>query len=103
MRKPGSDVRKRIVDILFVLKKAHGYEIAKIYNKLFPKVSVRLIYYHLNKGLSLEEFKVENIRNERGNFSWGDKVERKYYSLGRNASPNPSMKLIERVKRLAGK
>jgi len=48
---------------------------------------MRSIYYHLNKGVKLEEFKVEKIKTEQGDYSWGGQAEKIYYTLGPNAKP----------------
>jgi len=42
-----SEIRQNIVEILFYLKRAYGYDIYKVYIKIFPKVTLRSIYYHL--------------------------------------------------------
>lgn len=96
-RKPGSEVRQRIVDILYVLGKSYPYKIAKIYNKIFPKVTIRVIYYHLKKGVSLNLFKLEEIKASEGNFSWGRRVEHVYYSLGENANPSLTTEIYEEI------
>ena len=49
---------------------------------------MRSIYYHLKKGTSLNEFKINKIEKERGQYSWGNEVEKIYYSLGPNANPS---------------
>lgn len=79
----GSVVRQNIIELLFYLKKAYGYEIHKIYLDLFPSVSQRLIYYHLKKGVDTGEFIVKHIRSEKGNYSWGETAEKVYYSIGK--------------------
>ena len=56
---------------------------------------MRSIYYHLKKGLALEEFKIDQIKQEKGDYSWGATAEKIYYALGKNAKP----KIDERVKR----
>jgi hypothetical protein len=83
----GSNVRQNIVEILFFKKKAYAYEIYKDYIKLFPKVTLRLIYYHLNMGSKTKEFEIESIKKQPGDYSWGENAERIYYKLGKNASP----------------
>ena len=80
-----SQIRQNIIEILFYMKKAYGYQIAKVYNEIFPEVSQRSIYYHLKKGLTTEEIVAEEIKEEKGNFSWGTKVEKIYYTLGKHA------------------
>ena len=89
-----SAIRQRIVEILYFLKEGYGYEISKIYMAVYPKVTMRSIYYHLNRGVSLGEFKVNRIKAEKGNYSWGPEAQKKYYALGSNAKP----KMDKRVK-----
>ena len=89
-----SEVRNNIIEILYFLGKAYGYDIYKHYIELFPKTTMRNIYYHLKKGVSLEELKVEKIQKEEGNYSWGTTAEKIYYKLGPNANP----KINEKVK-----
>ena len=89
-----STVRQNIVEILYFVGKAYGYEIYKHYVALFPKVTLRLIYYHLQKGVSLGEFKVEKVASVKGDYSWGPSAEKIYYSLGENARPA----CVERVR-----
>lgn len=82
-----SQIRQNVVEILFYLKKGYGYQIAKIYNEIFPSVTQRSIYYHLRKGVQLKEISVHTVEQEEGHFSWGTIVEKIYYSLGENAQP----------------
>jgi len=96
----GSIIRQNIIDLLFVLKEAYGYEITKYYNQLFPKTTQRNIYYHLNKGVMTGEFKVKRIKQEQGSYSWGRTAEKKYYALGKEAKPNPSEKLIKEINKI---
>lgn len=86
----GSEVRQHIIDILFFMEAAYGYEIYKQYVRLFPKITLRLIYYHLRKGVELEELSISEIRQEKGEYSWGKQAEKIYYSLGPQANPNPA-------------
>lgn len=83
-----STIRQNIIEILYFMKEGYGYDIYKAYIKIFPKVTMRSIYYNLKKGMSLGEFKVSQIKVEKGDFSWGAQVEKKYYSLGKNAKPS---------------
>jgi hypothetical protein len=83
----GSDVRQNMIEILFKHKELHGYELYKIYCDLFPKVSQRLIYYHLKRGVSLNEFRVVRVHKKEGNYSWGGSVENIIYSIGLSAKP----------------
>ncbi len=89
-RPVGSKVRQNMIDILFFAKKAYGYEIHQIYVDLFPKVTQRLIYYHLSKGLETNELIIHSVTKEKGNYSWGESVEKTYYSLGSKAVPKKS-------------
>src|SRR3989344_3238794 len=82
-----SIIRQNILEILFYLKKGYGYQIARIYNEIFPKVTQRSIYYHLRKGVLTQEIIVQAIKQEQGEYSWGKVVEKTYYSLGKNANP----------------
>lgn len=82
-----SEIRQNIVEILFFMKEGYGYEIYKAYVAIFPKVTMRSIYYHLKKGISLNEFKVSKIEKEKGDYSWGGEAEKIYYGLGNNAKP----------------
>lgn len=91
----GSKVRENIVNILLFMKKGYGYEVHKVYLDLFPGVSQRLIYYHLKKGLSRDEFEVEAIKKEEGVYSWGNNAEKTYYKLGKNANP----RIIKKIKK----
>ena len=82
-----SEIRQNIIEILYFMKHGYGYNIYKAYIAIFPKVTMRSIYYHLKKGTSLEEFKVEKIEKEKGNYSWGGEAEKIYYTLGPKAKP----------------
>ena len=90
-----SEIRQNMVEILFYMKEGYGYEIYKVYVAIFPKVTMRSIYYHLKKGLSLKEFKVSKVEKEKGDYSWGPEAEKTYYSLGENAKPVGSDKIKE--------
>lgn len=77
-----SGVRQNIIEILATKKQAYGYEIWNLYKQKFGPVSMRLIYYHLKKGVSLNEFKVQKVVSEKGDYSWGPEAQKIYYSLG---------------------
>ena len=89
-----SKVRDNIIEILYFIKKAYGYDIYKHYIQLFPKTTMRNIYYHLKKGLALKEFAIDKIEKEQGEYSWGSIAEKIYYKLGPNSTP----KIDKRVK-----
>lgn len=97
----GSAIRQNIVEILYFLKQGYGYDIYKVYKEAFPSVTLRSIYYHLKKGLQLEEFKIERIKSEKGNYSWGESAEKIYYSLGKNAKPSSNIKVKKAIDNLA--
>lgn len=78
-------IRQNIVDLLFVLGNATGYEIAKLYPKYFSRCTQRVIYYHLRKGTGLGIFSVDKIAVTSGSYSWGPTSEKIYYSVGPNA------------------
>ena len=76
------------------MKQGYGYNIYKVYISIFPKATMRSIYYHLNKGIETGEFKIKSVKSEKGNYSWGPSAEKVYYSLGKSAEP----KISKRVK-----
>ncbi|MBI4441100.1 hypothetical protein HY639_02955 [Candidatus Woesearchaeota archaeon] len=82
-----SEIRQNIVEILAYMGEGYAYSIYKIYREVFPPVTMRSIYYHLKKGLTLGEFKVTRTEKERGDYSWGGEAEKIYYTLGTCASP----------------
>ena len=88
-----SEIRQNIIDILYFMKKGYGYDIYKAYSAVFPKPTLRVIYYHLKKGLELNEFKIKEIKKEKGDYSWGANAEKIYYSLGPNAKPSMNLKV----------
>jgi DNA-binding transcriptional ArsR family regulator len=94
-----SQIRQNVIEILHYLGRGYGYQIAKIYNEIFPEVTQRSVYYHLRKGVLIGEISVHKVEQEKGDFSWGQMVEKKYYSLGGKADP----KGVKRVKEFLGK
>ena len=54
------------------------------------KVNYRTIYYHLNKGVELGIFNLKEIRDVKGDFSWGSGVKQVIFQLGANAQPKGS-------------
>jgi hypothetical protein len=85
-----SDIRQNIIEVLHVLGKGYGYEIHKIYKHIFPSCTREVIYYHLKKGVQLHEFEVAEVKQEKGEYSWGGIVQKTYYKLGKNAKPKGS-------------
>ena len=90
-----SEIRQNIVEILYFMKEGYGYGIYKVYVAIFPKVTMRSIYYHLRKGVSLNEFKVSKVEKEKGDYSWGPEAEKIYYNLGEAAKPTGNEKVKE--------
>ncbi len=91
----GSEIRNNIIEILAAKGKAYGYGLYKTYIRIFPKVTMRSIYYHLQKGIKLGEIKVAEIRKEKGDYSWGSEVEKVYYGLGDKAKPKGDKRVKE--------
>ena len=83
----GSQIRQNMVEVLFFLGKGTGYDIFKVYKQVYPAVTLRVMYYHLKKGVALKEFKMLEVKQEQGNYSWGKSAEKIYYSLGDQAKP----------------
>ena len=90
-----SQIRQNIIELLFYMKKAYTNDVYKKYIAIFPKVTMRVIYYHMKKGVTLNEIKVAEIKKEKGNFSWGSEVEKTYYSLGPNSKPVGDLRVNE--------
>lgn len=90
-----SQIRQNIVEMMFYLGKAYGYQVAKLYNEIFPEACQRSIYYHLKKGISTREIEEEEIVEEVGNYSWGTRVEKVYYKLGKEAQVKGSTRVKE--------
>lgn len=89
-----SVIRERILQLLKMKPESYGYEIYKNYVGIFGAVHMRSIYYHLKKGVALGEIELTEIKDEKGDYSWGDKAERIYYCLGPQgrASISPEVK-----------
>ncbi|MCF7871863.1 hypothetical protein K9L97_02410 [Candidatus Woesearchaeota archaeon] len=92
----GSPVRQNIIEILYFLGNAHGYHIYKIYKQIFPKITLRGIYYHLKKGIELGELQIDEVQKESGTYSWGSEAEKTYYKIGPKAKPkaDPRVKVF---------
>ena len=93
-----SQIRNNIIELLFSLGEAYGYDLYKKYIKVFgEKISRRSIYYHLNKGVELNEFIIKEVQNIKGNYSWGDGVKRIIFKLGPNAKPTGSIEVKNKI------
>ncbi len=90
-----------MVDLLQYMKSGYGYDIYKAYVAVFPKVTLRSIYYHLKKGVALQEFAISKIEKEKGDFSWGSEVEKTYYALGPAAKPTSNERAKEHFEKKA--
>lgn len=98
-RKVGSVIRDRLVELLFYVGEGYGYELYKKYVKVWGKVSMRSIYYHLRKGAELEIFKVKETKEAKGDYSWGVRAKRVIYTLGPNANPVGDKKVEEKLEK----
>ena len=86
-RPAGSPVRLNVTELLAQFGELHGYEVYKHYLKLFPKASMRAIYYSLRNGVKKGYFKIAKVEKKAGNYSWGPEAQRVYYALGELARP----------------
>ncbi len=94
-----SVIRQNIIELLHFMGEAYGYQIYKEYKELFPAVTLRVIYYHLNKGKALGEFESAGIKKTTGSYSWGPEAERIFYKLGPNAKPKILPDVKERFRK----
>jgi hypothetical protein len=99
-RPEGSIIRDRLINILKTVGTSYGYELYNLYRELFGKVHMRTIYYNLKKGLEKEEIIVVSVAREIGNYSWGDEVEKVYYTVGPYAKTELPKKEQAKVKSL---
>ncbi len=89
----GSPIRQNIVEIMYFLGEGYAYDVYKHYVSIFPKVTMRSIYYHLKKGTEIGEFVVKSVRAEKGDYSWGDRAEKIYYALGPQAGAQVNLEV----------
>lgn len=75
-------IRERMQQIVDALGVSYGYEIYKVYEGAFSPIDLRSMYYHLRKGVELDEFALVGMKEEKGAFTWGDFSLRRYYVLG---------------------
>ncbi len=75
-----SQIRDNIIKILTVLGPRYGYDIHKIHEEVFFPCTREVVYYHLRKGVTLELLTVQDS-TITGEFSWGNKAEKKLYSV----------------------
>jgi len=77
-----SRIKERLVSILSKRRVSYGYELFRLYEKFYSKTNLRNIYYNLKRGVASGELLVIDVKRELGDYSWGDEVERIYYTLG---------------------
>lgn len=100
-RKPSSQIRDNLVELLFHLKEAYGYSLYKNYKKVFPeRISMRSVYYHLSKGADLNIFNIKEVQEVKGNYSWGTGTKRVIFVLGPEAKPRQSKEVYTRLLQL---
>ena len=90
-----SQIRQNVINILYHLNRGYGYQICKIYQEIYPTVTQRSIYYHLRKGTQTGEISVNQVKVEKGEYSWGSSVEKTYYELGQKAQPSDDKRVKE--------
>jgi len=94
-----SQIRQNIIEILNYLGSSYGYAIYKIYKAVYPKATLRVIYYHLKRGTDIGEFKLDKIEKTKGDFSWGGEGEKRIYALGPKAKPKGDERVKEHLAR----
>ncbi|HLC66435.1 MAG TPA: hypothetical protein VJK52_02240 [Candidatus Nanoarchaeia archaeon] len=95
-RPPKSEIRQNIVEILAATKvPAYGYQIFRVYRRIFPRATLRVLYYHLRKGITTGEFLIARVEEAKGEYSWGNTAEKVYYTLGPMAQPKGDSRVQE--------
>jgi hypothetical protein len=94
-----SKIRQNIVELLYYMGKGYGYEVYQAYVDIFPKVTMRSVYYQLRKGVDLGELEIESVKVEKGDYSWGADAEKTYYRLGKDAKPKGEVRIKEYLER----
>jgi hypothetical protein len=89
-----------MVELLFALKEAYGYQLYEHYIRVFPKVTRRLIYYHLAKGVESGEIEPLETRKEEGDYTWGSMAEKIYYKVGSKARPRGDLRVERYVEEM---
>ena len=93
-----SPIRNNLVELLYFMGSSYGYDIYKKYMLVFPKTTMRSMYYHLNKGVKLGVFSVSKIETVKGDYSWGEGVRRVNFKLGPNAKPRKDTSVLKKLK-----
>lgn len=92
-RPPRSIVREQLAELLFIIGKLSAYDAHKHYIHIFGVATQRNIYYQLRRGVELGIFRVEDVVEEKGEYSWGDTTRKIYYSLTSQAQPQLNTKV----------
>jgi pantetheine-phosphate adenylyltransferase len=80
--KTTSAIRNNFIEIFLTEKgPLYGYQINKKYILRYGRLSLRLTYYHLSRGVAEGVFKIVEKRKTAGGYSWGEASERVYYEL----------------------
>lgn len=91
-----SAIRQNVVEILSALgRPCYGYELYRMYRRIFPRATLRVLYYHLRKGVATGEFTVARVEEAKGKYSWGSSAEKVYYTLGPMAQPKGDSRIQE--------
>ncbi len=93
-----SPIRNNLVELIYFMGSSYGYDIYKKYIEIFPKTTMRSIYYHLNKGSKLGVFVVSKVEEVKGDYSWGIGVRRVNFKLGPNAQPKKDLMILKKLK-----
>lgn len=97
-----SPVRQNIIELLSQFGELYGYEAYKHYVRLFPKVSMRAVYYSLRNGVKKGYFKIAKVEKKAGNYSWGPEAQRVYYANGEMAKPTGNEKVKQYYEKIKG-
>lgn len=88
-----SEVRVNIINLIGAMGPMYGYKLYTHYKEIFPSVTMRLIYYHLQKGVKLGLFVQSKVEKEKGDYSWGPEAEKIYYDLGPKAKSKNDIRI----------
>lgn len=95
-----SEIRQRIIEIIAALQEpTYGYAIYRIYREVYPKATLRVMYYHLKKATQTGELKIERVEHTEGDYSWGSTAEKVYYTLGPQANIKGDSRILEYLKK----
>lgn len=92
-----SPIRDNIELLLSHLGKMEGYLLYKVYLEVFGEVNIRSIYYHLKKGCEIGLFEIKEIKEEKGEHSWGNYSRKVWYGLAKKNSREISTELAKRI------